>query len=152
MPSIRSMHLADVPAVKDLEVVSGLSPWAVGDYEKELVRSDSLCLVATTPAIVGFVIARILTLHADSRTLEILNISVSPEVRRSGIGRSLLSAVIDFARMNEIQNLLLEVRASNTGAKTFYEDFGFRKVGVRVDFYTGPVENAVTMERPINVT
>jgi len=37
------------------------------------------------------------------------------------------------------------VRASNTGAKTFYERLGFNIAGVRKNYYVSPDEDALLM-------
>ena len=41
--------------------------------------------------------------------------------------------------------MTLEVRASNAPALALYEGAGFRRVGVRKNFYTAPAEDAVLM-------
>jgi ribosomal protein S18 acetylase RimI-like enzyme len=42
---------------------------------------------------------------------------------------------------------LLEVRAGNVAARALYESLGFRACGVRREYYTAPVEDAVLMRR-----
>ena len=37
------------------------------------------------------------------------------------------------------------MRESNLGAISFYEKLGFERVGMRKNFYTAPMENAVLM-------
>ncbi len=41
--------------------------------------------------------------------------------------------------------IYLEVRVSNTGAKEFYEGFGFKPAGIRKKYYASPNEDALLM-------
>ena len=41
----------------------------------------------------------------------------------------------------------LEVRRSNDAARALYEGFGFQLAGVRPDYYTDPVEDALILWR-----
>ena len=41
--------------------------------------------------------------------------------------------------------MYLEVRASNAGAKKFYELFGFKVESIRKKYYTNPDEDALLM-------
>ena len=72
-----------------------------------------------------------------------MGVLVSPAARRRGLGRRLLSAVLECAEKNEVKNLTLEVRASNTAARHLYEACGFSPCGVRRNFYKHPTEDAV---------
>lgn len=75
----------------------------------------------------------------------ITNVAVSPDCRRQGIGRALVGALASHARGQGLSFVTLEVRASNAPAITLYEGAGFRRVGVRKNFYTAPAEDAVLM-------
>ena len=75
----------------------------------------------------------------------ITNVAVSPDCRRQGIGRALVGALASHARGQGLSFVTLEVRASNAPALALYEGAGFRRVGVRKNFYTAPVEDAVLM-------
>ena len=51
----------------------------------------------------------------------------------------------DEARAAGLAFVTLEVRASNAPAIALYEGAGFGRVGVRKNFYTAPIEDAVLM-------
>lgn len=74
---------------------------------------------------------------------DIINLAVSADVRRCGIGRRLVSEMLDICRGAGVENVFLEHRESNTPAAALYESFGFEKYAVRKNYYTSPVENAV---------
>lgn len=65
----------------------------------------------------------------------ILNIAVKPEYQNRGIGRKILSDLMEHGKNRGITAFTLEVRASNIKAKSLYERMGFRCVGVRKGFY-----------------
>ncbi|WP_294261100.1 GNAT family N-acetyltransferase [uncultured Sphingomonas sp.] len=79
----------------------------------------------------GFALARI---AADEA--ELLLIAVRPAMRRRGVGAALLRGIVADCRDRMASVLHLEVRAGN-GAIALYERAGFRKVGVRRDYYRG---------------
>jgi ribosomal protein S18 acetylase RimI-like enzyme len=56
---------------------------------------------------------------------------VLPVYRRQGIGRKLLSAVLEKAREIGIERVELVVFSSNKVAIALYEEFGFHKEGVK---------------------
>lgn len=75
----------------------------------------------------------------------ITNVAVSPDCRRQGIGRALIAELTERAKRAGLAFVTLEARASNAPAIMLYEGAGFRRVGVRKNFYTAPAEDAVLM-------
>ena len=56
----------------------------------------------------------------------------------------------EFLSERGVADVYLEVRVSNTPARTLYEKLGFRAVGVRKKYYRLPVEDAVVMKKQLN--
>ena len=79
---------------------------------------------------VGFVLARVLGDEA-----EILTFAVQPSAQRSGIGRCLLKALIDFLKSAECRKIFLEVAVDNEAAIALYASAGFIRVGARPNYY-----------------
>jgi len=65
----------------------------------------------------------------------ILNLCVSADHHRRGIGRDLLDYMIGVAKDHCANRALLEVRPSNLAAIKLYQRSGFVQVGVRRDYY-----------------
>ena len=68
---------------------------------------------------------------------EVYRIAVLPEYRSRGIADALLSAFLA-----ETPVCFLEVRASNTPARTLYEKHGFLLIDQRKRYYKNPTEDA----------
>lgn len=75
-----------------------------------------------------------LILETRSKTKHRANIVamyVSPELRRSGIGRRLMTEAIKKANeINEIEQIYLTVTSSNEPAKNLYQSLGFKTYGI----------------------
>jgi ribosomal-protein-alanine N-acetyltransferase len=77
---------------------------------------------------------------------EIENIVVAEDVRRQGIGRVLLHAVMTAAQGEQAERIILEVRESNLAARRLYESAGFSQCGTRLRYYGAPEEAAILYE------
>ena len=112
-----------------------------------LMPSAKLLVARKTDSICGFVISR---QAADEE--ELLMIAVSPEYQSQGVGYLLLDHMFRVARKDQVSAVFLEMRTDNPAAK-LYEKFGFRKIGLRKDYYTGPNKekfNATTYKTSLN--
>ena len=65
----------------------------------------------------------------------------------SGEGYVTNIATLNKALDNEMEFITLEVRESNAPAISLYNSFGFKKVGVRPNYYSNPTENAILMTK-----
>jgi len=83
----------------------------------------------------------------DEATL--LSIAVDPQHQRQGLGQLLLDTALTQMRTAGAMRCLLEVRQSNTAARTLYQRFGFSLDGVRKNYYPtqGGREDAVLMSK-----
>ena len=76
-----------------------------------------------------------------------MDLCVDPERRREGIARALMERLLEGAEKAELSFVTLEVRVSNEPAKALYASLGFEQVGVRRDYYTDPIENALLLTK-----
>ena len=98
---------------------------------RDCVRVGFHCWVLQKAHVVlGYTIA---TISADE--CHILNLCISPKVRRCGYARRILCAILSAARASGANNAVLEVRRSNTGAQDLYAQYGFSKTGLRTEYY-----------------
>ena len=155
---IREMQFDDISPVAELERAYSLTPWDENGLLTYLLREDALFLVASDefpedydpeavdednffwPEIYGYVGLLMVPYEAD-----VLNITVSGKVRNRGIGTNLMREILERAKKYGVTDVHLEVRESNEAAIHLYEKLGFVRDGIRKNYYTAPVENAVTM-------
>lgn len=148
--SISVMTEHDLLEVVEIEEHSGLSLWGWAAYYAELQGNNrSLMLVARvarpleqlkTDSIAGYIVARM-----AANELHINNVAVRDEYRRQGIGSALLTRILDAGQGLGAATAFLEVRAGNSLAQALYKRCGFRGVGRRRGYYSGPVEDALIM-------
>jgi len=77
--------------------------------------------------------------------LHLMNLAVSPEARRRGLGAKLVWHALSVGAERGIGTALLEVRASNVAAIALYEGLGFARQSLRKGYYDRPREDAVIM-------
>ena len=75
----------------------------------------------------------------------ISNVSVHPKMRREKIGYRLMKELLSHLDEKGAEAYTLEVRSKNRAALGLYEKLGFKKEGLRKDFYTGPRDDAIIM-------
>ena len=76
---------------------------------------------------------------------QVTNVAVRPDFRRRGLGALIVEAFIREARERGLEQISLEVRASNEAAIGLYRRFGFYAAGMRRRFYRNPSEDAIVM-------
>lgn len=75
----------------------------------------------------------------------VISIAVREAYRRRGVGELLLITIIEEAIRLGAFVVTLEVRVSNLGAQALYEKYGFKKVGIRANYYTNDSEDGYIM-------
>ena len=142
---IEPLTAADVDDVLALEEAAFTNPWTRAMYLAELDNTGvSYCFLARNESrqAVGFCsFWRVLD------ELHINNLAVLPDLRRTGIGSTLLTFVLQKGVELGARRATLEVRRSNEAARMLYDRFGFSVAGVRVNYYSKPVEDALVLWR-----
>ncbi len=140
---MREMKMADVDAVLAIEQAVQPYPWSRGNFVDAL-DSGYICRVEETGSgdLSGYAILMPLVDEG-----ELLTIGVAQAEQRKGLGRAILSRMLDLARERNIRYVFLEVRRSNAAAMGLYRSAGFREIGVRYDYYRNShgSEDAITM-------
>jgi ribosomal-protein-alanine acetyltransferase len=142
----RPMADADLAYVAALEHEIHAAPWSLGNFRDALAAGYGATVGERDGRILAF---GVMTLGPGEAQL--LNLSVVPDARRQGLGRTLLDRFVDDARRAGAEQMFLEVRVSNTPAITLYEAAGFDIVGRRDAYYPGTprgkAEDALVMRR-----
>lgn len=142
---IREMNVNDVPAIAELERVCFSDPWSENSISSELNNPLSYWLVAEDNGVIaGYVGSQSVLDAAD-----MMNIAVSSDYRRQGIGQALIEGLVAHLLQKNVIALLLEVRVSNIPAITLYEKLGFEQVGRRRGYYHNPREDALILRKEL---
>lgn len=131
--AIRLLEPEDLPAMLDIERQSHSHPWSEGvflDCFKPGYRLWGACL---GDSLVGYAVV---TYMFDE--VHLLNLCVQPRGRRRGTGKLLLRHLVAEALREGMNQVLLEVRVSNSAAYKLYRKEGFEEVGRRPGYYPAP--------------
>ena len=66
---------------------------------------------------------------------QLLNITVKSDFQKKGFGELMLKNIFNECKKENIINIFLEVRRSNSSAIRLYEKNGFNEIGVRNNYY-----------------
>jgi [ribosomal protein S18]-alanine N-acetyltransferase len=142
-PAIRPMRGTDVADVVAIERSSYQFPWSEGIF-RDCLRVGYVCrVVSVSRAISGYGV-----MSVGGGEAHILNLCVAEACRCRGVGRQLLSCLIERAAAAGAAEAFLEVRPSNTAAIRLYLATGFEQVGTRRGYYqaVGGREDAAVLK------
>lgn len=136
---------ADLADLSIIEQACFSRPWSEQSLAKLLENENAMVIIARGGGrCVGYIGA-----HIIFDECEIMNIGVLPAFRRQGVAFALLSRLLSEAALRNVLVATLEVRASNSKAISLYSKFGYKKLGVRKNYYTAPVEDAIILRADI---
>ena len=143
---IIKMNESHVSQIAELEKLCFSDAWSENSIRSELSNKLSLWLVAVDgDRVAGYIGSQTVLGWAD-----MMNLCVSPDYRRQGIGEQLTMELERQLREEKVECLTLEVRVSNAPAITLYEKLGFQQVGKRPRYYEKPREDALILRKEFN--
>jgi ribosomal protein S18 acetylase RimI-like enzyme len=125
------------------------TPQQERDYIASLSGREGVFLAKVDNRVVGFQSLDLWAKYTDSFDhVGVMGTIILPAWRRQGIGYRLAGHVLDFARANGYEKIVVYVRAGNAGAQAFYRSLGFVPKGVlaRQVKIDGQYEDEVFME------
>lgn len=166
-PRIRRLRWFDIPAVAALDAeIFGPDAWSTEYYwaaiatpgqsfvvieapgaarggtagaanngdvpDAEAARRGSAPVPAGTGALLGFA-----GLGVSGPQADVLTLAAHPAARGRGIGRALLTHLLDTARSAGCEVIHLDVRSDNSAAHGLYTAHGFTELARRPGYYTG---------------
>ena len=77
---------------------------------------------------------------------ELFRIATDKNYRGLGCAHKLMNFMISNLRDMKVKKVFLEVRCQNAEAIRLYEHYGFKKLGIRKEYYSNPIDDALLME------
>lgn len=137
------MTAAQVPQVAALEKCCFADPWSENSVASELENPLSLWLVAMDgERLAGYVGSQTVLGESD-----MMNVAVDGDYRRHGVGKMLIETLVEHLKARGSHCLTLEVRDSNTPARSLYASLGFSEIGRRKNYYRNPREDALILRK-----
>ena len=127
---LQPMQADDQEAVIAIEQSAYSHPWTRGNFRDALASGYWAQCLRVQDELLGYVVAM-----EGVHETHLLNITVAPARQGQGWARMMLDALCLWSRRQGAEWLWLEVRESNQRALLMYERYGFRRVGLRKDYY-----------------
>ncbi len=130
-------------AVLAVELRAYAHPWSRGNFVDALASGHQAQLLMADDVLLGYFIAM-----KGVDEVHLLNLTIAPEHQGQGWAWVCLDALAVWARGQAAHWLWLEVRVSNARAMKVYAAHGYKRVGLRKDYYPaagGQREDAIVM-------
>ena len=143
---LRPMTEADLPAVMAIENAIYAFPWTLGNFRDSLAAGYDCSAYLRDGELIGYAVVLLVSEEAH-----LLNLSIAAGCQRQGYGSQLLQRLCEGARARGARLIFLEVRPSNAAGLRLYERQGFRRAGLRRDYYPAQAgrEDALILRLPL---
>ncbi|MDG0814453.1 ribosomal protein S18-alanine N-acetyltransferase [Cohnella rhizosphaerae] len=138
----RSMTLADIDAIVEIEREAFTAPWTPEAFHNELTQNlfAKYMVMAKGDEVLGYGGMWLIVDEAH-----VTNIAVREAYRGKGLGERLLRELMRTAAWLGAARMTLEVRVSNERAQRLYRKLGFGPAGLRPGYYSDNNEDALIM-------
>ena len=141
IPSISLLKKDDMEKVAFIESVSNTPSWTTDMFSSELDKDNGFIYgINYNASLVGFIL-----INTILDEIHILKFGILPAFRHMGLGKKLLSSILDKYRDETEKYVWLEVRKSNNIAIGLYMSQGFEIKGLRKKYYADNDEDAYVM-------
>jgi len=141
MYKISLLDINDLEEAYEIEVLTNPSPWSIDNFKSYFEVGHHGLVCKEDNKMLGFLIFSPIKPEAH-----LLSIAVIETQQYKGIGSLLLKSMVSQCKAMGINQVFLEVRASNEKAIGFYQKYGFKKDAIRENYYSGDIpEDALLM-------
>jgi ribosomal-protein-alanine N-acetyltransferase len=143
---VRNVKTSDLPEICEIEKFS----FDREAYSKRFIETlichfgDTFLVAEDQGRIVGYAVAVL-----DGEVGHIYSIAVHPTARKEGVGRILLTSLVERMRAKGLSRARLEVREDNLPAQALYKRLGFVVEG-RIESYYSDRRGAIVMSKALN--
>lgn len=143
--SISTLDSSYIDALFQLDNQANATPWSKLNYQDSFNDSNhTVSGLFANNQLIGFcVISKFLD------EAEVLQIVIAKSSQNNGYGNYLLGNICQQLELDGIQQIFLEVLASNSNAIHLYSKLQFNEIGIRKNYYTinGNKFDAILMAR-----
>ncbi|MDA7702434.1 ribosomal protein S18-alanine N-acetyltransferase [Gammaproteobacteria bacterium] len=141
MYKISLLDINGLEEAYEIEVLTNPSPWSIDNFKSSFEVGHHGLVCKEDNKMLGFLIFSPIKPEAH-----LLSIAVIETQQYKGIGSLLLKSMVSQCKAMGINQVFLEVRASNEKAIGFYQKYGFKKDAIRENYYSGDIpEDALLM-------
>ncbi len=137
---IRCLSESDLPQILRIENLVFRPPWPEEAFQE--VSCTQSWVICDADVLRGYIMY-----HVVPDEAVIINFAIDPDHWRHGLGTILLDHTLKLILDQNVNTIYLDVRRSNLAALRLYQKFGFNPLGVRRNYYSEPVEDAIVMVR-----
>ena len=143
---IRPMNEEDFEDIMQIEKRAYEFPWTETIFQ-DCLRVGYCCWVLER----DHMIAAYGVMSVAVGESHILNLCVDPDLQSIGLGKMLLSRLLEVAQDHNANMTFLEVRPSNFAAIKLYLEAGFDEIGMRRNYYPARMgrEDALILARTV---
>lgn len=124
----------------------GTESWSRQSYADELSDPGTRHYVVADEDGVVLGSAGLMTI---AETAQVMTVGVLPPARRRGIGELLMRELLAEAQRRNADEVLLEVRIDNPGARGLYDKLGFVVIGIRRGYFDHGRVDGLVMRREL---
>lgn len=121
---------ADAAAMAAVHAEAFEAPWDASAFAELMDGLGVFGLIAGEQPTLGVILCRVV-----AGEMEVLTVGVSPGARRKGVAKALVAAALGAARQAGAEAAFLEVAVDNAPAAALYAGMGFRRAGLRRNYY-----------------
>lgn len=146
----RTAEEKDVPTLLELERLCFSDPWSEDLIRDDVVKNPISSYLVGEIEVQGIrTIVAYLGIWVVRNECQINNMAVHPDYRGRGIGKRILTEVLEITQELGVVYWTLEVRKGNGPAVLLYKSAGFKEDGIRPNYYENG-EDALLMSKEIS--
>ena len=128
---IRVANELDLSDIYKIELDNFENPWKINQFRVYINNSNAINVIFECDNIVkAYIFGEII-----DEEYHLYKISVHKSNMNQGIGSQLLDYLIKYLKDISLLYIYLEVKSSNLFAKKLYQNFGFKKINIRKNYY-----------------
>lgn len=138
----RYMRDEDIDQVLEVEHASFTTPWSREAFYNELHNNKFAVYIVLEhqEKVIGYCGVWIVVDEAH-----VTNVAILPEYRGRMLGDAMMRKLMSVAREMGAKSMTLEVRVTNFVAQNLYRKMGFQNGGIRKNYYSDNLEDALVM-------